>query len=176
MEGLRFILVILVATSGFASLSCLSTPAESLEIEVAPTPQHASNSNANANIYALDDLKPPETKTVTMPANVMWFDTGVALKEGQKFVITAEGRWWLGDSSCGPLGTDRTTGDALLPNVDLGTLVARVDDESFIVGDKMSMLSPRTGNLYLSMNAVPAHFKDNKGAIRVHISYGTAPN
>src|SRR5688572_12723018 len=54
---------------------------------------NVSNANANANLYAMDATTPPETKTVRVPANVEWFNTGIVLQEGQKFMSTAEGKW-----------------------------------------------------------------------------------
>lgn len=175
MKRLKLILPILIATSGMANIACLRTSAVSYKTSASPTPIVLSNSNANAGLYALDETKPPPTKSVRVPANVMWFDTGIFLKERQKFSITAEGRWWLGKISCGPLGTVKTDQNALLSYVNLGALVAKVGDEAFIIGDRMQMPSPGTGNLYLSINAAPKKFKVNKGSLHAWITYGTAP-
>jgi hypothetical protein len=111
---------------------------------------------------------------VTVPANVLWVDSGLTLKQGQGFTIRASGLW----SNTGPpaLGPDGFIGTlfpgTLLPSANLGSLIGRVGDQLFAIGESLDGTSPGDGKLFLAINDTPSTFADNEGelvvTIRVH--------
>ena len=169
-------LTIFIFAHDLINIACGPSSATSVSPPASSTPPatslNVSNANANANLYALDEPKPPSTKTVNVPANIMWFDSGIDLLENQKIMIIGEGKWSIGKYSSGPMGTIRDCKDCIVPNAYLGTLVAKIGNEAFVVGDHMQMPSPQTGRLYFSVNDVATRFKGNRSSIKVTIVYG----
>lgn len=105
----------------------------------------------------------------------MWLDTGIELKEGQKFMIVASGQWSVGKNSFGAIGTVQDCKKCIVPEANLGALVAKIGNEAFIIGDRMQMPSPGDGRLFLSINDTPNQFSDNRNHIVATITYGTRP-
>lgn len=133
---------------------------------------NAANTNANARTYALDESVPPITKEVEVPADVMWYDTGVNLEDGKKFMIQAKGEWSFGKALVGPLGEIGVMRrDALFPAGDIGTLIGKVGDEVFYIGDRIEMPGGPGGRLFLSINDQPDSFRNNKGKMHVFITF-----
>lgn len=108
---------------------------------------------------------------IAVPSNVLWVDTEVNLKAGQHFRIQASGRW----SNTGPpaLGPDGFKGflfqGTVLPSADLGSLIGRVGDRMFPIGESLVGTSPVSGRLFLSINDTPDTFADNQGTLAVKI-------
>ena len=165
----------LVTATVLVNVSCVSTPTDSNLTVTVPRPASSqiSNSNSNANVYALDEVAPPLSKTIEVPASVMWFDTGINLEQDQKFMIVTEGQWSVGRYSSGAIGTTRDCKSCVVPEASEGELVAKIGSEAFVIGERMQMPSPDTGRLYLSINDVASAFKDNRGSINATITYGT---
>jgi hypothetical protein len=108
---------------------------------------------------------------VTVPANVLWVDSGLVLRKGQRFTMRASGLW----SNTGPpaLGPDGFNGTlfpgTLLESANLGSLIARVGDQLFAIGESLDGTSPGDGKLFLAINDTPTTFGDNEGEMVVTI-------
>ncbi|MGH9970791.1 MAG: LecA/PA-IL family lectin [Pyrinomonadaceae bacterium] len=111
---------------------------------------------------------------VVVPANVLWVDSGITLKQGQGFTIRASGLWSnTGPPALGPNGFSGTLfPGTLFPSASLGSLIGRVGDQMFAIGEALAGTSPRDGKLFLAINDTPSTFADNEGElivmIRVH--------
>jgi hypothetical protein len=105
---------------------------------------------------------------VTILANAQWVDVGVRMEANQVLVIKAGGSWnhASGPARYNPDGMDGAYyGDAFLPEVTLGTLVAKIDEnEPFRVGTYVETVVGESGNLYLAINDTPGTYRDNQGA------------
>lgn len=116
---------------------------------------------------------PPRTlpTKVSVPANVLWFDTGVTLKKGEHFSIAAAGLWSnIGTPALGPDGSRGTLlPGTLLPSASLGSLIGKVGDVVFPVTGKFEGTSPAGGRLFLTINDTPSTFEDNQGELQVRI-------
>jgi tetratricopeptide (TPR) repeat protein len=115
-----------------------------------------------------------EKKTVSVPGQVMWFDTGVTLAQGAKLDIRASGQWSDGGQPTrywGPGGTGASWPGTIVPSANLDALVGKVGDVTFPVGASYSGNSPAAGKLYLSINDVADSFSNNSGSMSVEISY-----
>jgi tetratricopeptide (TPR) repeat protein len=115
-----------------------------------------------------------EIKEVSVPAQVMWFDTGIVLDKGAKIYIHASGQWSDGGQPTrywGANGTGDPWTGTIVPDANLDALVGKVGDVTFTVGESYSGSSPSSGRLYLSINDVPNSFSTNTGAMSVEISY-----
>jgi len=107
-----------------------------------------------------------------MPANVKWVDTYIALRAGEPLRISAKGVWSnAGSPARGPKGFENFKyPGTLLATADLASLITRVGDTVFVVGEEFVSKSPADGRLYLSINDTPDTFGDNKGALDVRIT------
>jgi len=133
---------------------------------------NSTNSNANANLYAFNESLPPTSEEFNVPANVMWFDTGVTLEKDKWVMIQAKGEWSYGKGFFDPEGKlNYLRQDALLDRVEVGALVGKVNDETFYIGQRMHMPGTGGGKLYLSINDAPGSFADNKGSLKVYVTY-----
>jgi hypothetical protein len=108
---------------------------------------------------------------IQVPASKLWVDTGVALEEGQKFKITSAGKWSnTGPPAIGPAGfAGYLYPGTLLASASLGSLIGKVNDQMFEVGEEFEGTSSSAGTLYLSINDTPATFGDNQGELQVVI-------
>lgn len=111
-------------------------------------------------------------EAIEVPANVQWVDTGISLKQGQRFHIEASGQW----SNAGPpaLGPGGFNGylysGTLLGTASLGSLIGKVSGNMFEVGANFDGKSPALGELYLTINDTPSTFSDNQGKLIVKIT------
>jgi Papain family cysteine protease len=114
-----------------------------------------------------------ETKNYIISAAQKWIDTGIDLKQGEKVEISSRGSWSNGGSNpqqVGPTGfAGVLIGSTLAPNLPLASLIAMVNNSTFLVGELYSNASPVSGRLFLSMN--DDDFSDNKGQLRVSVVY-----
>ncbi len=101
------------------------------------------------------------SKSVTVPANVPWTDTGIDLIAGDKLHITATGTVDFSDKTgVGPAGTERGWKDTVLalsvPSAGRGALVGRVGSDPaalpFLIGANGTVTVPVAGRLFLSVN------------------------
>ena len=122
---------------------------------------------------------PPSTiekREVLVPANEMWFDTGITLTKGAQLSIRASGQWSDGGVPLrfwGPSGTGDPWPGTIVPTANLDALVGKVGMTKFLVGDSYSGHAPESGTLHLSINDIPDSFSTNKGSMRVEVSYSS---
>jgi hypothetical protein len=111
-------------------------------------------------------------RTIEVDASVLWVDTGVTLRKGQRFRIEASGKWSnVGPPALGPAGfRNYKYPGTLLAEADLGSLIGRIGDTMFGVGERYGGASPVDGRLFLSINDTPATFADNQGRLQVKIT------
>ena len=119
-----------------------------------------------------------EPRSVVVPANVEWFDTGIDVRASVVFMlqIDATGQWTnaAGGQPVGPRGYGTLKlPSATAPNQPFASLIARVDQTTFGIGDRFRKRSPATGRLYLSMNDIPGTFGDNTGEMVVVVDQPT---
>lgn len=109
--------------------------------------------------------------SITVPANQIWFDTGVDLTGNQISINYVTGTWSNGGKP--PLFSSGegvgTWPGLIVPNARLGSLVAKTDRGTFRVGKKFQGYAG-SGRLYLSMNDT-TDFADNIGSITVLITF-----
>ena len=129
------------------------------------------------------DLTTIETDqlTVAMVANLdEWQSTGLTIKRGSSYSITAPGIWRMGPL-CKP--TDATGegmysllclnfGGQTVANYSHSALIGKIGKQSlaFYVGTSFSFTADRDGTLYLRSNDVTAYVKDNSGNLDVTIT------
>lgn len=111
------------------------------------------------------------TRPVEVPANVQWVATGIQLRRGQHFAISATGQWSnAGPAVIGPNGfSNYPYPGTLLAGANLASLVGRVGDQLFSVGGTFDGTSPADGELFLSINDTPGTFADNQGLLSVTV-------
>ena len=115
-----------------------------------------------------------ETREVLVPANEMWFDTGIVLNKGAQLNIRASGEWSDGGVPLrfwGANGTGDPWPGTILPAANLDALVGKIGTSKFLVGDSFSGRALQSGTLQLSINDVPDSFATNKGSMRAVVSF-----
>jgi hypothetical protein len=129
---------------------------------------------------------PFAAKTVNVPANQEWTDTGIALTVGKKVTITASGmiQWGSGSPTVGPLGktfSQNSCGEQtykhqtepppfLAPGRNCYSMLFRIGTSGvpFQTGTKIAFVSPVAGELFLGVN--DNYFPDNSGSWTAKIS------
>jgi TolB-like protein len=106
-----------------------------------------------------------------------WRNSGIIIKKGEKYKITASGKWNIGGLShfCGPdgIGCDHVLAwdlGGIVPGFKSATLIAKIGEEGnpFGVGASFQFESHADGYLFFRMNDhIPG---DNVGAVNVNIS------
>lgn len=129
------------------------------------------------------DLNQANTKLVT--ASVVakveaWQNSGVEIKQGSTYKISATGTWQLAPTCpvTGPTGDDLYNlvcwdlGNQTVANRSHAALIGKIgkDALAFYVGDTFSFTAESDGVLYLMCNDAPSFFFDNAGALNVSIS------
>jgi hypothetical protein len=130
-------------------------------------------------------------KSITVPGDAGWVDTGLDLMAGEELLIRASGEVSLqrGNPAAagGPAGLDLLTVDQPVPNENFGALIgkvaqfiaSRVDEDTggeirdevfvlFVIGSERTVAVPIKGRLYLGVNEKV--IKDNGGEFAVVIS------
>jgi hypothetical protein len=111
-------------------------------------------------------------RAVDVSADKEWTDTGIDVVAGDPLYLAASGEWGNGSYRSGPAGTpDPNMQDARLPTAAPGSLIGRIGDMLFAVGDRRDEAAPATGRLFLGMNDAPGRFADNQDALSVGIEY-----
>jgi len=134
-----------------------------------------------------------ETRTVIVPGNAAWTDTGIEVIQGQGIEFTAEGRISLQkgnpQADCGPDGYDLLTIQQPLTEKNLGALIGKVviavtvtvdektgeesTDEAaeiFYIGARSRVEMPAKGRLFLGINELV--IGDNAGEFKVTVLTG----
>jgi len=119
-------------------------------------------------------------------ADKPWQDTDIVISLGDRVTIQyvsgtwtggiGAGQWYdaKGDMvaryKCAVEARDPSVCKEPMPNVYNGTLIGKVDDNLFEIGEYLQFTSSRTGNLFLRMNDQDEGLFDNQGSITVQIS------
>jgi hypothetical protein len=112
-------------------------------------------------------------RTVRVNSQQRWTDSGVTVRAGQTYAITATGSITMSDNpqdTASPAGstTGRRANDAPILNQSAGSLIAIIDNYGPIhLGDRRSFTAPVNGRLYLGVN--DDHLPDNRGEYIVEI-------
>jgi len=111
---------------------------------------------------------------VTVPSNVPWTDTGLAVRAGEELVITSRGDVTLSGAAGDRADAEgsvygRISGRAPLPRVLLGSLIGRVDRSApfEVTTGGQRLRIPRDGRLYLGIN--DDSLSDNHGQFDVTV-------
>jgi hypothetical protein len=111
---------------------------------------------------------PENARTVVVPSNVQWTNTGFNVSRGQylRFEATGEIRLSLnGDDMSHAVGTatGRRAPNAQIPTIPVGALIGRIGNgEPFSIGDATTAFDmPDNGRLFLGVN--DDHVGDNSG-------------
>ena len=133
-------------------------------------------------------LAAPPEKTIVVPADAGWVDTGIDVGPGEEIVFRASGNIDLQrgnpEAVCDPAGLDLVTGGQPIPNANLGALIGkvsqvvarRIDEDSglevrdeifvlFLIGPENAVTVPFKGRLYFGVNENV--LKDNGGEYSV---------
>jgi len=134
-----------------------------------------------------------ETRTVVVPGNAAWTDTGIEVIQGQEVEFAAEGTLSLQkgnpQADCGPDGYDLRTLQQPLTDRNLGALIGKVviavtvikDEktgqekteeaaEFFYIGARSRVEMPAKGRLFLGINELV--IGDNAGEFTVTVVTG----
>jgi hypothetical protein len=127
----------------------------------APAPDRPSNA-------------PPRARSVVVPSNVQWTNTGINVSRGQAVRFEPSGEVRLsfnGDDIARPAGalSNRRSGTAPIPTIPAGALIGRINDgQPFSIGDpNQAFRMPDDGRLFLGVN--DDHVADNSGNYVVKI-------
>ncbi len=110
--------------------------------------------------------------TLVVPAHKAWIPSGIVVKRGQRYRITAEGKWK--PSGLGGPEVD-AAGDAgtLLPpeKIALGALVLQIGSsvKTISVGRELRLQAAESGELFFSMNDRFRYFEENSGELKVKL-------
>lgn len=102
----------------------------------------------------------PQVFVITVPADILWVDTGIDVNPSQTISITSIGdvnTWGGADISNSDADGQPEyiceREDCTMINMNFGTLVGRIDEgESFRVGTSFMLVPPTSGRLYLTVN------------------------
>ena len=126
--------------------------------------------NANADRSAA----PPDARSVVVPSNVQWTNTGLNVSRGQYLRFEPSGEIRLstnGDDIAHAAGalSFRHADKATIPTIPVGALIGRVGNgQPFSIGDTTNAFDmPDSGRLYLGVN--DDHVPDNSGNFVVKI-------
>lgn len=134
-----------------------------------------------------------EIRTVVVPGNAAWTDTGIEVIQGQAMEFAAQGKISLQkgnpQADCGPDGYDLRTLQQPLPDRNLGALIGKVviavtvikDEktgqekieeaaEFFYIGAGSRVEMPAKGRLFLGINELV--IGDNAGEFTVTVATG----
>ena len=111
---------------------------------------------------------PGHARSVVVPSNVQWTNTGFNVRQGQKLRFDPSGEIRLstnGDDVARPAGAlnGRKADKATIPTIPVGALIGRVGNgQPFSIGDATTTFDmPANGRLFLGVN--DDHVDDNSG-------------
>lgn len=133
------------------------------------------------------EIKSPQAhgKTIYLDVKSDWQSTGLWVKEGQKLRFECRGVWAVAPENessrwpdTGPEGHGKHPGEKVhragnpkkeLPGTPLGTLLGKVSDVVFPIGDRKEIIIPSEGELSLVINEYPFFRHDNRGGLTITI-------
>jgi tetratricopeptide (TPR) repeat protein len=115
-----------------------------------------------------------DTKVLSVPAEESSFDTGITLTRGARLTIEASGQWSNNGSDLfSPNGASGPYPGTVIASANIASLIGKIGEEKFVVGERYSGTSPASGQLILMMNDIPGQYTDNSGALSVQVSYSS---
>jgi hypothetical protein len=124
--------------------------------------------------YSNRSAAPPDARSVVVPSNVQWTNTGFNVSRGQYLRFEPSGEIRLstnGEDIGRPAGAmdARRADRATIPTIPVGALIGRVGNgQPFSIGDTTNAFDmPDSGRLYLGVN--DDHVADNSGNYVVKI-------
>ncbi|MBX9746055.1 MAG: LecA/PA-IL family lectin [Hyphomonadaceae bacterium] len=122
-----------------------------------PPPDRAVRCDGRRNVFRV-------------PANVEWCDTAYQVQRGQRLLLTVRGTWGHNSSpGIEPGGGDVSEPRAVYRRAAQGTLIGRIGDTVFRVGEGGEIQMPASGTLQFSINDIPGQFGDNSGYVDVFV-------
>ncbi len=147
----------------------------SLGIELKPYTRDVAIQSTPTSSSQVVDLQGHET-LVSVRSTVLWTPSGVQVREGHRYVITASGLVTTDPNTrspnTGPGGGSDVCNESscLIPGVTYATLIARIGDgKPFKIGSTNELVATNSGLLFLSINDKDFGFNDNKGEFTVRI-------
>lgn len=123
--------------------------------------------------------------SVHLDARSDWLGTGLYVKKGDKVAITCRGTWAVAPENerarwpdAGPEGHGAHPGERVhakgdpkkeLPGIPFGTLLGKVSDRVFPIGNLREIVSPAEGELFLVINDYPFYRHDNRGGLTIEL-------
>ncbi len=113
-------------------------------------------------------------KSIVVPANQEWVDSGVFVSGGQRVCLAALGQWRVSIGAApwsGPMGYPHACPPACaMPGANHAGLIARVGPNTPVfVGQQFVFYSLWSGNLQFEINDEMGAFGDNRGSVDVLI-------
>ena len=118
--------------------------------------------------------------SIEVGANQEWVQTGISIQAGDVITISASGKWSHGREGSegkvplyGPEGYEKLDSSAIVPEANIGSLIAKVGTGKPVLIGKKNQISVAEGPLFLAMNEVPGiqAYENNKGSIDVQIRF-----
>jgi hypothetical protein len=127
-----------------------------------------------------------ETVASTIQAKAEWTSSGVRLRKGIKYRVSASGEWHMGGfcARSGPSGVGSNTPlcfsfipPFILPQHQIGTLLGKIgqDGRPFAVGESLEFEAERDGTLYLRSNDPKGMTWDNSGQVTAKVALAAPP-
>jgi len=122
----------------------------------------------------------------TVQAKGEWTSSGVRVRKGVKYRISASGEWHMG-GFCGRSGPSGMGSNSplcfsfippfVLPQHQVGTLIGRIgqDGRPFAVGEQLEFEADRDGTLYLRHNDPKGMTWDNSGQVTAKVALAAPP-
>jgi hypothetical protein len=113
-------------------------------------------------------------RTVNVPGNVQWVDSGFNVRQGETIHFTSSGQIQFSQNAehkASPAGslTGVMEPRAPVPQVLAGALIGRIGSgRAFAIGDQSSIAAPQAGRLMLGVN--DGNVRDNSGVFVVTLS------
>ncbi len=122
--------------------------------------------------------QPAVARTLTVPGNVRWTDTGIDLVPGQIVEVTSHGRvyWKKNSQAWAPSSGAPGTGKGFwkpIPSVNTAALIGKIGDKTykyFYIGEQLRFQVRTGGRLFLGINDDNPY--DNRGAFTVTVRSG----
>jgi PA-IL-like protein len=111
-------------------------------------------------------------KTISVPANRAWTDTGITVNQGDRVAFQANGEINYGRSpgqTAGPNGGPDRRANYPDPSVPVGALIGKIGNSApFAIGTQSPLVMPASGRLMLGVN--DNELGDNSGAYSVIVA------
>lgn len=113
-----------------------------------------------------------DTRTLKVPGSTAWMDSGLFVRQGERFLFQADGTIRLrgGEAEAKPAGAvdGSRAPNAPLPTSLAGALIGRISNgQPFGIGDQPMIAMPAAGRLYIGIN--DDTLGDNSGEFTVKI-------